>query len=160
MRDYALLLFLYNTGARAAEAARLTVADLSLDSPASARILDRCQNYRNCPLAAPSVAALRRLVFGRHPGAAVFRGRRGQPMTRFAIYQTVSTYAKVVARRIPMLADKRVSPYTLRQTAAAHLLRGGVDLPTLRALLGCNRLTAPADSLKAEHASSHPHILK
>ena len=31
-RDYALLLFLYNTGARASEAARVTVADLAPDT--------------------------------------------------------------------------------------------------------------------------------
>ena len=31
-RDYALLLFLYNTGARASEAARATVADLAPDT--------------------------------------------------------------------------------------------------------------------------------
>jgi len=36
-RDYALLLFLYNTGARATEAAQVTVADLSLVSSPAAR---------------------------------------------------------------------------------------------------------------------------
>ena len=37
-RDYALLLFLYNTGARAAEAAGLLIDDLDLDSTSSVRI--------------------------------------------------------------------------------------------------------------------------
>src|SRR5215467_16286525 len=38
-RDYALLLFLYNSGARADEVARLTVASLRLSQPPSVRIL-------------------------------------------------------------------------------------------------------------------------
>src|SRR5580704_5888523 len=38
-RDYALLLFLYNTGARADEAAQVTVADITFGSAASVRVL-------------------------------------------------------------------------------------------------------------------------
>ncbi|KKM89897.1 hypothetical protein LCGC14_1244100, partial [marine sediment metagenome] len=38
-RDYALLLFMYNTGARASEAANVTIADLNFDGIPSVRIL-------------------------------------------------------------------------------------------------------------------------
>lgn len=45
-RDYALLLFLYNTGARADEAAHLTRGALDLSRPASVRILGKeCHAY-------------------------------------------------------------------------------------------------------------------
>jgi len=45
-RDYALLLFLYNTGARADEAAQLTRGALELGRPASVRILGKeCHAY-------------------------------------------------------------------------------------------------------------------
>ena len=36
----------------------------------------------------------------------------------------------------PSLRAKRVSPHTLRHTAAVHLLRAGVDINTIRAWLG------------------------
>ena len=49
-RDYALLLFLYNTGARATEAAELTVADLSLGISPSARFYGKGRKIRTCPL--------------------------------------------------------------------------------------------------------------
>lgn len=37
---------------------------------------------------------------------------------------------------MPRLADKRVSPHTIRHTTATHLLRAGVDINTIRAWLG------------------------
>src|ERR1700722_5133863 len=58
-RDYALLLFLYNTGARADEAARLTVGNLQLGTSASVRILGKGNKWRVCPLWPATVAVLR-----------------------------------------------------------------------------------------------------
>jgi site-specific recombinase XerD len=48
-REYALLLFLYNTGARASEASELTIRDLHLDH-ASVDILGKGRKRRQCPL--------------------------------------------------------------------------------------------------------------
>ena len=52
-RDYALLLFLYNTGARADEAAQLSVGDLRLTRPrdhSSVQIRGKGNKQRLCPL--------------------------------------------------------------------------------------------------------------
>ena len=54
-RDYALLLFLYNTGARADEAAQLSVGDLRLahapnKDHSSVQILGKANKLRLCPL--------------------------------------------------------------------------------------------------------------
>src|SRR6266403_1746748 len=43
---------------------------------------------------------------------------------------------RTVALQMPRLADKRVSPHTIRHTTATHLLRAGVDINTIRAWLG------------------------
>jgi site-specific recombinase XerD len=37
---------------------------------------------------------------------------------------------------MPSVGAKRVSPHTIRHTAATHLLRAGVDINTIRAWLG------------------------
>jgi integrase/recombinase XerD len=49
-RDHAALLFLYNAGARADEAARLTVADLDLGTSPAAKVLGKGNKTRLCPL--------------------------------------------------------------------------------------------------------------
>ena len=50
LRDHALLLFLYNSGARASEAANLTIADLDLGTPPSVILLGKGGKVRRCPL--------------------------------------------------------------------------------------------------------------
>jgi integrase/recombinase XerD len=56
-RDYALLLFLYNSGASADEVAQLTIRDLHLDS-VFVSILGKGQKERQCPLWTATVGVL------------------------------------------------------------------------------------------------------
>jgi len=140
-RDHALLLFLYNSGARADEAAHVTVGDLHL--PAAPRrdsgwvlIHGKGNKDRRCPLWERTVAELQALVQGRATRAPVFLNHRGQPLTRFGVHTVVERYAARLAVTFPSVAKKRVSPHTIRHTTATHLLRAGVDINTIRAWLG------------------------
>lgn len=135
-RDHGLLLFLYNSGARADEAATLCVSNLQLGTSPSVRILGKGNKWRACPLWSITVAALRPLVAGRAPEDRVFRGRTGEPMTRFGVHRLVTTYAETAGKQVESMRDKRVSPHTIRHTTAVHLLRAGVDINTIRAWLG------------------------
>jgi integrase/recombinase XerD len=140
-RDHALLLFLYNTGARADEAAHVQVGDLDLGrtpdrDPSTVLLRGKGSKLRRCPLWARTVNELLPLVSGRAPTAHAFLNRRGQPLTRFGIHALVERYAAAVAAVLPSLAKKRVSPHTIRHTTATHLLRAGVDINTIRAWLG------------------------
>ncbi|HEX2715498.1 MAG TPA: tyrosine-type recombinase/integrase [Candidatus Acidoferrales bacterium] len=138
-RDYALLLFLYNSGARADEAAHLTRGALDLGRPASVRILGKGRKMRLCPLWDHTAQVLRTLLEDRlesSSDARVFLNIRGQPLTRFGIHTAIECIAARAAARVPSLKSKRVSPHTLRHTSAVHLLRAGVDINTIRAWLG------------------------
>ncbi len=139
-RDYALLLFLYNTGARASEAAHTNVGSLHLDtSPASVRFLGKGRKVRGCPLWSQTVDVLRSLLGSRLAGAEdipVFLNVRRQQITRFGIHTLVERTVAKAARTTPSLRDKQVSPHTIRHTTAVHLLRAGVDINTIRAWLG------------------------
>jgi site-specific recombinase XerD len=136
-----LLLFLYNTGARADEAAQLSVTDLRLaHAPrrdnSSVQIRGKGNKVRFCPLWPHTVEILHTLVQDRAPTAHVFVNRRGRPLTRFGIHGIVKRYAKSASTKLPALATKRVSPHSIRHTCATHLLRAGVDINTIRAWLG------------------------
>ena len=135
-RDYALLLFLYNTGARVDEAARLSLADLTWGRSPSVRLVGKGNKTRHCPLWASTTDALKPLVAGRRAEASVFLNRRKEPLTRFGIYALVKRYVAIASNEVPSLRTKRVSPHTLRHTTAVHLLRAGVDINTIRAWLG------------------------
>lgn len=134
-RDHALLLFLYNSGARAQEAAQLLTSELDLDG-CSVKIHGKGRKERHCPLWSSTVEELKALVANRLPTACVFLNRCGQPITRFGIYALVKRYACKLQVQMPALAAKRISPHTVRHSTASHLLRAGVDINTVRAWLG------------------------
>jgi integrase/recombinase XerD len=136
LRDHALLLFLYNAGARADEAARLRVADLDLGPTPAVRILGKGNTTRLCPLWASTASALRALIAAHSGQDPVFLNRRGERITRFGIYALVRRCAAQAAQRVPSVGTKRVSPHVIRHTTAVHLLRAGVDINTIRAWLG------------------------
>lgn len=140
-RDYTLLLFLYNTGVRADEAAQLMITDLSIPYAhkrdlATVLIKGKGNKLRRCPLWQQTVNMLNQLIYGRESSDHVFLNRLKQPITRFGIHTMVKRYVKKVAKQLPLIEKKQVSPHTIRHTTATHLLQAGVDINTIRAWLG------------------------
>ncbi len=136
-RDRALLLFLYNSGARASEVANVKVGDLEDNEHGGVvKLHGKGGKIRFCPLWPRTMAAFAPLIANRQPDAKLFLNRYSAPLTRFGIYTLVERYAKRAAQKVPAMAGKRVSPHTIRHTTATHLLRAGVDINTIRAWLG------------------------
>jgi integrase/recombinase XerD len=135
-RDYAALRFLYNTGARAEEAAQVTIADLTWGSSSSVRLVGKGNKIRHCPLWPKTAGLLKTLVGSRGPHERVFLNRLGQPLTRFGIYTLVRRAVRHASTTMRSLKAKRISPHTIRHSTACHLLRAGVDINTIRGWLG------------------------
>jgi integrase/recombinase XerD len=137
LRNRALLVFLYNTGARAQEVADLRVGHLQLgDNTAVVRLHGKGDKWRTCPLWRQTNQLLTTLLDSADPPPAgqapVFASATGQPLTRFGIY-------KIVRRLAGHLDDTRtnrtVSPHIFRHTAAVHLLEAGVEVNVIRGWL-------------------------
>jgi integrase/recombinase XerD len=135
-RDRALLLFLYNTGARVQEVAELRVANLELTAQPRVRLHGKGDKWRTCPLWAETAQQLRSLLAiatkTSLPAEPVFKSRSGAALTRFGIY-------KVVRRHTEHLATpgrRRVSPHVVRHTTAMHLIEAGVEVNVIRGWLG------------------------
>jgi integrase/recombinase XerD len=139
-RDHTLLLFLYNTGARADEAAQVKIGDLLFahcsQDHSLVQIRGKGNKLRRCPLWPQTVIELSLLIGMRPSTDNVFLNRCGQPITRFGVHTMVERYVQRIMGRMPSLARKRVSPHAIRHTTATHLLRAGVDINTIRAWLG------------------------
>lgn len=134
--EHALLLFLYNTGARVSEATRLEVGDLQIsrrgDNHALVTLHGKGNKIRQCPLWARTEDRLRELIQGRETGEPVFLSRHRKRYTRFGVYRLVER----CAAQVPSLAARPITPHVIRHTCACHLLQAGVDLNTIRAWLG------------------------
>jgi site-specific recombinase XerD len=121
-RDHALILFLYNSGARADEVAKLIIDNLQLGTQSSARLHGKGNKSRSCPLWTNTAASLSRLTSGRAKSDPVFLNRGNQPLTRFGIHRLVTKYAELASKTIPSMATKRVSPHTIRHYVASRIM--------------------------------------
>src|SRR5471030_3502932 len=81
-RDHAMLVFLYNTGARVSEALAIRACDLQLDRPRQVRLLGKGRKERICPLWPETASALHRIIPARSREDFLFRNTRGAPLTR------------------------------------------------------------------------------
>lgn len=139
-RDHALLLFMYNTGVRAQEAADLRVSWLDLREPCRVEIIGKGRKVRVCPLWKNTADALERLLGEEHrtqiADAPVFCNHSGLPLSRFGIAHILAKYHRVAVRHVPSLQKKKVTPHTIRHTTAMHLLQSGVELNVIRSWLG------------------------
>jgi integrase/recombinase XerD len=139
-RDYALISFAWQTGARVGEIIALRACDLQLDPPAHVRIWGKGRKERVIPLWTTTAAVLRawldeRQVDPRSP-APVFVNLRGQPLTRWGVSYILRTQARTASATCPRLVQKNVHPHTLRHTTAVHMLQAGADPSAIRDVLG------------------------
>ena len=131
-RDLAILLLLYGSGLRIAEALSLTARVLPLGS--TLRIIGK----RNKPRVVPLIPAVRLAIesyleqcpWPVRGDAPLFVGARGGPLNPDLVRRAVQA-----ARRRLGLPDS-LTPHALRHSFATHLLARGADLRSLQELLG------------------------
>jgi site-specific recombinase XerD len=89
VRDKALLLLLYNTGARVSEVVELKGSDLRLDDAPQVRFLGKGKKHRSCPLWRETAQALQACLQERAPKdpavEKLFLNANGRPLTRFGV---------------------------------------------------------------------------
>ncbi len=140
IRDKALLMLLYNTGARAGEIVDLKVSDLRLDSSGQVKLLGKGKKQRACPLWPETVGLIRDYIEERdgknQKTELMFLNVNGSPITRFGIRYIVKKYAKSAANQSPSIKSKKVGPHTFRHSTAMHLIRSGNDINVVCDWLG------------------------
>ena len=138
LRDYALILFIYNTGARAQEACDLKIEDLRLEKPSLAILHGKGKKIRHVPLWPETVQILSEILRNRkaEKNEFVFKNRHGKVLTRFGVRYLLKEYVKKATLKLPELKKKKIGPHTLRHTTAMHLLQSGVDITVIKSWLG------------------------
>jgi integrase/recombinase XerC len=131
-RDRAVLTLLYGCGLRISEGLSLTRADAPLAE--SLRITGKGGKTRMAPVL-PAVRAavdgyLALQPFPLEPGDALFRARRGGPLSPRHVQATVQR----LRGRLGLPAS--TTPHALRHSFATHLLGAGADLRAIQELLG------------------------
>lgn len=163
LRDQAMLELVYACGLRVSELVGLVLDQVNLRQGVL-RVSGKGSKERLVPVGGQALDCLERYLasarpalLGRQRTAALFVTRRGDGMTRQAVWQRVKHLAAAAGIRTP------VSPHGLRHSFATHLLNHGADLRALQMLLGHASLSTTQiytlvarEGLKRLHAEHHP----
>jgi site-specific recombinase XerD len=153
-RDHALLVLAVQTGLRVSELTSLRCGDVQLTTGAHVRCAGKGRKNRITPLTPTTTALLEVWLAERsgHPDEPVFPTARGGRLTRDALDHRITKYIDIAAQRSPTLHEKRVTPHTLRHTAAMRLLHAGVDTTVIALWLGHERVDTTQIYLHADLA--------
>ena len=139
-RDYAMLTFTYQTGARVQEVLDVRACDLQLELPAKVRLWGKGRKERILPLWSQTADLLRALLEERgvdpRSTQPVFVNILGHPMSRWGFRHVLQKYAELAKTGSPPGSTKHVHPHMLRHTSAVHMLQAGVDPNVIRDVLG------------------------
>lgn len=138
LRDYALIQFLYNTGMRVSEALSLSVGALELGTLRQVRVHGKGRKDRVCPLWRSTTALLKRYIARWKLGveSRLFCNGRRRPLTTSGVAYILKRHFAAAKKKHPILRKRKITPHVIRHSCACALLQSGVDLVTVRDLLG------------------------
>ena len=135
LRDAAIMELFYASGMRRAELAGARLADVDFEDR-TVRVIGKGNKERVVLMnhaASEAIQAYLR-VRPRSADPALFLGRGGKGMTPSHVWRIFNDIYRVSG------IQKHASPHTLRHSFATHLVENGVDLETVRELLGHENL--------------------
>lgn len=137
-RDRALLLVAVQTGLRVSELTGLRRQDVAFGKGAHVRCLGKGRKLRCTPLRVDVMRVLEAWLreCPPEPDRPVFPSSRGGRMSGDAVERLVTKHVTAAQQRCPSLASKKITPHTLRHTAAMQLLQKGVDRSVIALWLG------------------------
>lgn len=131
LRDAAIMELFYASGMRRAELASVRLADVDL-AERTIRVTGKGNKERVVVINHCAAAAIESYLRVRPSSSdpALFLGRGGHGLTPAHVWRIFRTIYRVSG------VQKHATPHTLRHSFATHLVENGVDLETVRELLG------------------------
>jgi len=137
-RDHALLLTLYNTGARVSELTALTPQQLRFGVTSFVQFFGKGRKERTVPLW-PRTAQVLQTWLPHAGGTAqspVFPSIRRTTLSRDGVNHLLQQAVQQALSTCDSLRGRRVTPHLVRHSTAMHLLQAGVDIAVIALWLG------------------------
>jgi integrase/recombinase XerD len=137
-RDYALLLTLYNSGARVSEVTALKREQVRFGASTFLQLTGKGRKERTVPLWSDTAQVLKAWFeeLGDDTGPIVFPNARGKALSREGVDYLLKQAMQRAIPACPSLATKKITPHVIRHSTAMHLLQAGVDIATIALWLG------------------------
>ena len=151
-RDHALLLAMYNTGARISEIIGLRRGQVRFGDTNFLELHGKGRKERSVPLWSKTARTLKQWLqtIPNSPDGIVFPNARGGPLSRDGAAYILTEAVNLAKTTCTTLAAKRVSPHVLRHTTAMHLLQSGVDIAVIALWLGHESIESTHGYIEAD----------
>ena len=142
LRDKVLLSFMYATGARAQEICDFRVADLRInDKSASVTLVGKGFKTRQVGISTALANTVQKYInhrqIERYPERHVFSSQTHEQMTVSCVEGIYHKYVAIAKEKHPnMFLKDSYPPHSMRHSTACHLLESGVDIVTIKNILG------------------------
>ena len=160
LRDFCVIVTLYESGARVSELIAVLCGEVRLESPCTIILHGKGRKSRIVPID-PSVASLlRRYIQTRRipDSSCLFTNRRGEPLTRKGVNYILQKHFKRAKDMNSSLFPDKISPHCLRHSKAMHLLENEVNLIYIRDFLGHTSVTTTEIYSKANPEIKRKHL--
>ncbi|MCR1864789.1 tyrosine-type recombinase/integrase [Murimonas intestini] len=142
LRNKVMLSLMYATGARAQEICDLKVGDMRIStSSAIITLTGKGSKTRQIGISKKLGQSLQKYIFHRHiekhPERHIFSSQTHEQMTISCVEGIYKKYVSIAKEQHPTLfrADS-YPPHSMRHSTACHLLEAGVDIVTIKNILG------------------------
>jgi len=152
LRDRAMLHLAYAGGLRVSELVGLHLTDLVLHPQPTIHVMGKGRRERLLPLWKETANAVRDWlkVRGESKGTALFPNARGDGMTRSGFEYILEKHVRTASTKQPSLANKQVSPHSMRHSCAMHILYATGDIRKVSLWLGHATLQSTEVYLRAD----------
>ncbi len=164
-RDRAILELLYATGIRVSEIVEMNLEDVNLRM-GFVTCTGEHGKARIIPMGRPSRAAVEEYIYEvrdklikdtKNIEKALFVNYSGNRLTRQGMWKLLKEYAKLAS------IENKLTPQTLRNSFAVHMIQNGADLKSLQELMGHEDISATQiylsvskNRIKEVYDKSHP----
>ena len=153
-RDYALLLTMYNSGARLSELTCLRRNQVIFGPTTYLRLHGKGRKEREVPLWAKTARVLQQWFRELQSSEEiVFPTIRRTPLSDDAVNHVLKQAVKRASTGCPTLTAKRVTPHVFRHTTAMHLMQSGVDMAVIALWLGHESIETTHKYVEADLAT-------
>jgi len=152
LRDRAMLHLAYAGGLRVSELIGLHLTDLVLHPQPTIHVMGKGRRERLLPLWKETAQAVRDWlkVRGEPKGTDLFPNARGDGMTRSGFEYILEKHVRTASAKQPSLANKQVSPHSMRHSCAMHILHATGDIRKVSLWLGHATLQSTEVYLRAD----------
>lgn len=142
LRDKVILSFMYATGARAQEICDLKVRDFRIAANSvSVTLTGKGSKARQVGITEKLAGTLLSYIKHRHiesfPNSHVFSSQTHEQMTISCVEGIYKKYVTLAKKKNPdLFPAESYPPHSMRHSTACHLLEAGVDIVTIKNILG------------------------